>query len=811
MDQIPPETRRIQSLLTSLIIISILILGLVLAIAAYPTVIKPILAPATPPIPTTRPTVTGTLIPTPTPSPTITLTPRPTHTPTITPTPTESLVPTITPTPPGPPTLTPAQPAGNDPYKLGQWTDDLANLGIELMLDYPNTLISRLRGEDNRGYYDAFYYATIAGKEGLMRFHDSPHALQWQSDLAYSYAQMGDPQAGATYADLLTQALNQGQVDLDGLAAWFQKLEPRLQLNRIELKSPSPYLSSNIIEVHGPGSAFIWLLETPTGYQSYVLDSNFDFINTPEMRLFISDLTGDGLEDAAIFNTAPTSTSLELPRIFDLSKPPASELFFRPSETPLDPGMEYTNNWRITKTESGGSDLVLELHLFPACPITVSQTFHWDGTNFNLAGSQYEVEPAPETLSTCRYMVEHAAGIWGPEAAIQVMEQLLPNWPPAQDENGKPYPADARDEWRYRLGIYQAMLGDSEKAIQSLQELIQNPSVSSSQWVQPAKDFLAVYKKPQDLYKACIITTYCDPNQAIDYLINQLGAPQGQDPLQFLTDNGLSMRSSGYFDFDGDGVKERWFTVQHHPLEKLELWALAATKGNPRAIHIGQLEGDKPTLQFLNENEKPPVVWVDSGTFVTFGRDSDTLTPYIRRVSPDLQFPNRFRDGLEQARQALFHGADLKTVLDQLVKLQTDPGLLCQATYSCDEYFYLLGLTNELLGNERAAIDAYLRLWRDYSRSPFTTLARLKLARTTAAATLAPTATVTPFPTTSLTPGTPSLTATLGTPGAPSPTATLIPTSTLESYPPPGSTSSPTPDMTSYPLPNFTDTPNPYP
>ena len=54
MQQIPPETRRIQSLLTSLVIVTLVILGLVLVIAAYPTVLKPILAPATPPIPTQR-------------------------------------------------------------------------------------------------------------------------------------------------------------------------------------------------------------------------------------------------------------------------------------------------------------------------------------------------------------------------------------------------------------------------------------------------------------------------------------------------------------------------------------------------------------------------------------------------------------------------------------------------------------------------------------------------------------------------------------------------------------------------------------
>jgi hypothetical protein len=782
MDQIPPETRRIQSLLTSLIIISILILGLVLAIAAYPKVLKPILAPATPLIPTLRPSATMTLTPTITPIPTETRTPRPTLTPTITLTPTETLVSTLTPTPPGPPTLTPAQPVKSDPYKFVKWNEDLANLSIELMKDYPNTLVDRLRGEDDRGYYDALYYAIIAGQEALQRFPEAQHAVNWRFDLAYNLAKVGDPQrfgglnAGDVYAGILTEALNQGEVELDGLAEWFQAREPRLQLNLIDLEPPPGYLSSHILEVHGPGSAFIWLLETPTGYQYSVLDSNFDFVNPSEMRLALSDLTGEGLDDVAIFNSAPTGTSMEQPRVFDLSKLPASELEFRPSEAVFEPGMEYTNNWRVSKSEQGGNDLVLELSLFPACPVTVRHTFHWNGSYFELADEQYVVEPSVATLSTCSYLVEHAANSWGPQAAIQVMETLMPDWPPAQNEAGKPYPADARDEWRYRLGVYHALVGNVDQARGYLQELVEKPTTPASRWVEPAKQFLALYQKPEDIYRACIQAQFCDPNRALDYLVNKSGVPADQDPLEFLINHGLTLRSSGYFDFDGDDLKERWFTVRHRPLEKLELWALAAVPDGTRAIQLGQVEGDRPNLQFLNEDEKPPIIWVDSGTFVTFGRDSDSRAPYVKPASPKLEFPNRFHDGVEQARQALFGGEDYQKVLETLVGLQKYPGLLCQATFSCDEYYYLLGLTNELLGNERAAIDAYLRLWQDYTRSPFTTLARLKLARTIEAPTEAPTATLTPFPTGQLTPG-----ATVSPTGQFTPGATSSPTSPFPS------------------------------
>jgi len=160
-----------------------------------------------------------------------------------------------------------------------------------------------------------------------------------------------------------------------------------------------------------------------------------------------------------------------------------------------------------------------------------------------------------------------------------------------------------------------------------------------------------------------------------------------------------------------------------------------------------------------------------------------------------------------QARQALFRGEDLQKILDTLLGLQKYPGLLCQSTFSCDEYYYLLGLTNELLGNERAAIDAFLQLWRDYSKSPFTTLARLKLARSIEPPTETPTATLTAYPTGLLTPGAtlfPTLTPRpIGsvTPGA-TPTATtpggVQPTPTTGAYPYPGITPEPT-DPVIYP------------
>jgi hypothetical protein len=69
----------------------------------------------------------------------------------------------------------------------------------------------------------------------------------------------------------------------------------------------------------------------------------------------------------------------------------------------------------------------------------------------------------------------------------------------------------------------------------------------------------------------------------------------------------------------------------------------------------------------------------------------------------------------------------------------------------------MLGLASELAGDQASALDAYLSLWRDYSKSPFTTMARLKIGG----------ATIPPSPT-------PTLTSTLALPTI-TPTATGTP------------------------------------
>jgi hypothetical protein len=125
-------------------------------------------------------------------------------------------------------------------------------------------------------------------------------------------------------------------------------------------------------------------------------------------------------------------------------------------------------------------------------------------------------------------------------------------------------------------------------------------------------------------------------------------------------------------------------------------------------------------------------------------------------------------------------------VKKELLKLEKYPGLLCKGDWSCDPYYYLLGLSSELAGDENGAIDAYLRIWWDYSISPYTTIARLKMLGEAALPSQTPTSTQTGSP---IATGTPTVT---GTP----PTSTLTPTGTNTPDPNTTPTETPTPTVT---------------
>ena len=803
--------------------------SLVLLIVFYPLILGTQRAALAPETHTNTPFLTATATPLPTETPTPTNTFFPTSTATITLTPTRTSIPTQTPTPLGPPTLTPARAlvlSGN--YDLVRWSPEQADYMTRLMNDYPNTLSESERGDDNQAYYQAFQYAITAQKEAILRYPDAPQADGWSWDLAYNYARTGDDRAGKQYAELIVQALNRGETEIPYLISWLAGREPRMDLFMVEMETLSGYLGSYLLEIRGSGSSFIWLLQSTSGFRAYPLLTNFDFVNNPQADWILTDLNGDpgdGQEVAIYFSNLPGEYWLNPPHVYNLSQIPPKELPFLPAEHIFNVGMDFNNNWAAYPNQNGGGDLLFKSTVFPACPVTIQRQYHWNGDYFGFVSDRFSVAEDVTTPSYCQTIVDHAANTWGPSAAIAVMQPLLPDWPPEKDMNGQNYPLDAKDEWRYRLGIYYALTGDDQNARRYFMELVSNPSVFSSSWVRPAREFLEIYQLPEDLYLACLPAEYCNPSHAIETLVSQILPTD--DVLNELRSLGVNTSSSGWFDYDDDEEAERWFTVRYRSRTRLNYWILAAYSLGYQALNVGQVDSTDPSLEYLEDVfiqedalHLQPAVLLDGKIAFSMQRLPDTQEPYLVDVPLRKEYPNRFLAGVALAEGALFAGESPSKVQDELLNLAYYPGLLCEGTWSCDSYYYLLGLASELAGDSRGAVDAYHRLWLDYSRSPYTTMARLKLSGGVYISPT-PTASLTPVGTSPVTPtqtATPVPTVT-GTPptATPSPTATatLDPNITITATPTPTQTpttaaASPTATSGGYPGP-ATNTPPPYP
>jgi tetratricopeptide (TPR) repeat protein len=761
-----------QLLLSVYVLLTLVVLGLALYFA-FKGETAPELAP--PPLNTITPTLstpttigTGTI----TPTQRATFTPQPSHTPSITPTHTET--PTSTP----PPSLTPAFPfVDDDRYYLLDWTPLIASRIIDLMEAYPNTLSVYARGEDNAGYFSAFSYAVFAQREALLRLPGANQANDWYWRLVYNLARTGNEDAGVAFTEFITRMLNEELVRLDELETWGTTRQPAVQINLTPIKVPPGYLSNNLVQINvgDNGGVVFWLLEIPSGFFSYPLSSYFDFRYPTFINFFSSDLTGDGVEEAVIYHSpTPDSIMYSLPAIFDLSHQPPKQLTFTRQRSPAI-APNFRNIWMPFDSQDRGTCLIFVDTVFPACPVNVRHLYQWDGLSFEFLKSEYGIEPDPKLMNYCDLVIDHAVRTWGLETAIELMETLLPDWPPESTLENEPYPKEALDEWRFRLGLYHALLDNKETALGYMESIVANPVTPNSLWINNAQSFLETYQSQRDIYQACLLSRLCDPKLAFESLVTTFSQEDYNLAPTTLQEAGMLIRSSGFFDFDGDGNRERWFALRHQLGGKLELWILKPFQEEIKALFVEYITSNLPSISYTDENSDPPLIKIEPDiTFILerINQESDIVVSPKKKMtifSADLT-----QQALDNLGKTLLTGGDPALIRTELLNLERSSIFTCNYLL-CPQYLYTLGLANELAGNERKAIETYLQLWRQYPGSPFTTMTRLKLGG--GAVPLTPTPT--PLPTDTPTPtATDTLTATI-TPTGPTPTPSETPTSTL--------------------------------
>jgi hypothetical protein len=745
---------------------------------------------------THTPAVTATF----TGTPTVTRTSRPTWTlrPTDTRTATRTPAPTDTPLPPIMPTWGKPVPY-NDLYLLRPWSAQDANNMIELLQAFPDTLYPTPASRDTSTYNFAYTYVVYLQREALLRYPDDPLAEEWRWGLAYNLAHTNDPSVTEAYAALIQEVLDKGLIPVEDLPEWFAQHEHKLSLSIYNFLPPPGYLSRQLLEVKTiGGAAYILLVISPQKAESFPLTSYFDFANNTEVHFTTGDLTGDGIEELVIYADPPPGETIPgFPQVYSLEARLPSQVPFSP-EPPFDLGTDYQIEWFINQ-----GSLRSTVTIYPACAVLVNHIYQWDGAQLVPGPLEYQIEPNLTQLNYCAGVIDHVASQWGGEVVIPMMETLLPVWPPMSDLAGKPYPADAKDEWRYRLGVYHALAGHFEQAQQTLAGIISHPTTTDSRWISTAGQFLQAYSSSDSLYSACIAIQFCDPRQAMQHILNVGGFNDISTALEALILSGVTVRSSGNFDFDNDGEAERWILLRHHPQERLEFWILARWESGVRGLFIEQVDSTETRPYFHEPLDTPPIAQIGPKRGFVLARLPVTRLPYL--IMKEIEFiPTTFTlDALQSIIDDLFAGTSPLIIRSRLEDLAQSNKFNCVNYHICDKFYYTLGLAYELAGDVRSAIDTYVKLWWENSESPFTHIARLKLKQLPFTS---PTPTVSPTPTASAT-RTPDPNAT------PSITPTITSTPTETYTPDPNATPSITPTITPTPSrsPTPTDTYTPTP
>jgi hypothetical protein len=310
--------------------------------------------------------------------------------------------------------------------------------------------------------------------------------------------------------------------------------------------------------------------------------------------------------------------------------------------------------------------------------------------------------------------------------------------------------------------------------------------VPRSRWVTAAGKFKEGLESPQAFYRACLGTTYCNPRLALTNWIASLTPEQAPYVIYHLSGGGVPVRFSDRFDFEGDGFPERWFTIRHHPMDRLEFWILAEGTQGTQALFVTTVENNKPNLIRYTDYNDRAYVWIDARQSFRVVRGPDPGQTSIELLPPTYYYSALTNQIAANAINSLLTGFSPSTVLEELQGHLDTRTFTCLNKEDCARFYYALGLAAELVGDEPLAVDSYLKIWWDSFESPFSTLVRLKLVYKPGygpVPTNTPTPTMTPTPTRT---ATASITPTATHTEDPAKTYTPTPTytSTSAAYPP---------------------------
>lgn len=665
---------------------------------------------------------------------------RPTHTPEPTLTPTPTRFPELLLTPDAPPADTTA-------YSLVQWSPDHAQNLALLMEAYKDEMGRNFNfsiTEDT--YYSSFLPASLAYAEARLKFQNDNRIDYWHLAAIANRVMSEFDTDSQLYQDLIVTKLNKGEIAIETLGKWFAQYETEYLLQIDPLQPLPGYKNSYLLSIYSDyniGNTTFWLLETEDGFLTYPLFNNLGATHAAHYEWEIVDITNDGIDDlliSAFYHSGNIFGGESI--LYDLSSIPPKQIGFGPETTSARRNSSSTSS---QTNENGKVEVQISGGGLVSCPPSFTSTFRWNGQWLDLV--DFEISDDEAYFPYCSFTFE--GNNW--RGLTELEQNKMLQWFHSEfgdiqltgtDDwrTNEPFLPDAQDEYRFLFAMNHAVLGNVEESQNYLNLIINTPSIPESQWVEPAETFLSIFHSPQDVYKACRATNLsCDLQLAVERVASTLSLSMFEDAIEQLVGLGVPVVANGRFDFDNDGTPEHWFIVQHQPGDDYELWVLAASDEHLKAIFVDTVANLNPTL--LLQTTGDPTA---TDTF-QFTIGNDEIYNFIRRLSdrepyvtkqytyePYVYQPPPEEAALDNAIENLLAGTNPHDVLTEMQDLTAFPDFEPD-----NRYYYYLGLTYELLGDEDAAVNAYLQAWQDCcdtwydgrlaTANPYAIMARAKL------------------------------------------------------------------------------------
>lgn len=630
-------------------------------------------------------------------------------------------------------------PVASSHYRLKRWTPELANELIETLYKYPDGLGDGDRGYHDGGYYYAYVYAAFAAQEAQLLLPHSRNQEQWAWDAAYHLSQSDGDEALKSYLDLIGQALTTGATTVSHLESWFKGHETRLQLKVTSLAGKP---ENNLLEIADPSErygGFLWVIKNQGKFSVYPLHGNdVDYAGDfyPEsadgISFELNDITGDGIAEIITVHKHWhgvgrdfITTGLD---VFDISHGSPERLLFTPD-------VSYTRDepWSVLKENNQGVGLAFDFYR-SECLVPFHEVYRWNGKRFDLASIQYPdkqqilnnfgKECFNNFVSTLTYYFSDDKA-----DTLKEWHDLIVDWPsPTEQRSDDENLPDARDKLRFQAALYLALNGDVSDARQESSTIVENPVVPNSQWVAPAKTFLANFNAAGDLPKTCLALKRCAEFFDVGTLTDLAATKPQQNPIDFLQEIGAIVKDHASIDVNNDGQIDFWLMLDEpsYHSEYLPIWIFVSTKDGYQPVLLGYYPKDGvKSLKVEPAFQGSPVLTVESTDEVdVYTLQADSKTSKLDA----LHMCGVISSALYDIKKDLLKGGKSAVAIEKLSALMPEIGRACpNIDYVPARARYLLGLADELAGDSAHAAENYFVLWQSYPPSPFALMAQAKL------------------------------------------------------------------------------------